>query len=622
VIPLAIQLQDSALIRDIEKEDMPLVQTLRQLGAVEEDGETIALKSNFRIGQLFFLKEGGAYLVSEEKTHTDLFIETYNLNDANHGDIVVAKKLLAKRGRPSAKVMVVLKHNALHSVAYKKAGKIVNIKTELPVEIHANINEGDVIKIDADKRFTVLGHIDDPAVDEKISLAIFDKKEEFEDAAFTQASSYGNSVEGDMYPNRVDLRALAFCTIDPVTAKDFDDAIFYDEAQNILYVAIADVSHYVSYYDAIDQEAKNRGFTIYLPHKSIPMLPRILSENLCSLNPNEDRLAFVCKLTLDRDFKPLKQEFFEAIIHSKMRYNYDQIDELLQSGKFPQPFQFLKKLFKITQMLRQKRLKTGFDFESEELKLTLDDAFNLQSISVETSTPSHSLIEECMLLANIAASKVNEKSIYRIHDKPSLKKIEELLGDLASVGIFVEEYDDGVDLILKIQAKAKELGLSKEVDEMLIKSLKQASYSDENIGHFGLGFESYSHFTSPIRRYSDLILHRLIKAKLKNDEKELGYLLRNLKPMCARVSNLERETTKVQRDYEARKFARWAKEHLGQTFEAFVHELDEQVATLTLKENRLNVKVRNNDFSLFESVEVKITEANVATCAILGEVVG
>ncbi|MGM0623508.1 MAG: RNB domain-containing ribonuclease [Campylobacterota bacterium] len=622
MIPLAIQLQDSALLSDIEKEDMPLVQTLRQLDAVEEDDNYISLKSNFRIGQLFELKEGGAYLVSQEITHTDLFIEPHNLNDARHGDIVVAKKLLAKRGRPSAKVMVVLKHNSLLSVAYKKEGKIVSIKTELPLDFSAHINEGEVIKIKADKQYELLGHIDDAKVDEKISLALYDKVEAFDEFATKQASSYGDSVDGSMYSDRVDLRELPFCTIDPVTAKDFDDAIYYDVHQNVLYVAIADVSHYVNYYDAIDQEAKKRGFTIYLPHKSIPMLPRILSENLCSLNPHEDRLAFVAKLTLDRDYNPMKEEFFEALIHSKRRFDYEQIDRMLEDKSFEKPLDFLPKLYKITQILRQRRLKKGFDFATEELELHLDSEQNLEKTTIESSTPSHSLIEECMLLANIASSKVNETSIYRVHDKPNLKKLEELLNELATVGIFVDEYEDSIDLITKIQAQAKDAGIAKQVDEMLIKSLKQASYSSENIGHFGLGFESYSHFTSPIRRYSDLILHRLIKAKLIDDTKELGYLTRNLKPLCARVSNLEREATKVQRDYEQRKFARWAKAHVGELFSASVHELDEEVATVSLDCNKVDVKVRNDEFSLLDRFDVKITDVNIATCTIMGEVVG
>lgn len=628
MIPLAIQLQDGALITDIEKEDMPLFEILKQLDALEIDDSSndtksnmVSLKSNFRIGEIFELKDGDAYLVSDEVTHADLFIQAQHLADARHGDIVVAKKLLAKRGRPSAKVMVILKHNSLFSVAYKKGSQIVNITSDLPLDFDADISTGEVIKIKADRSYDVLGHIDDPKVDEKISLALYDKHEEFDRFATNQAQSYGQSVDASMYEDRVDLRHLDFCTIDPVTAKDFDDGIYYDAPQNILYVAIADVSHYVNFYDAIDQEAKKRGFTIYLPHKSIPMLPRVLSENLCSLNPNEDRLAFVCKITFDRDYNTLKEEFFEALIHSKKRYNYEQIDEMIDKDSFEKPFDFLKKLYKITQVLRVRRLKKGFDFETKELDLRLDEDCNLKETVIETSTPSHSLIEECMLLANIASSKINEPSIYRVHDKPSLKRLEELLNELATVGIFVQEYEDSVDLITKIQIQAKEFDIAEQVDEMLIKSLRQANYSSDNIGHFGLGFESYSHFTSPIRRYPDLILHRLIKAKLANDTKELGYLQRNIRPICARVSDLEREATKVQRDYENRKFARWAKAHAGETFDATIHELKQEYAVALLQHNSIKITIRNSEYALLDAVKVKITDVNIATCIITGEVV-
>ncbi len=620
--PLAIQLEDGALLRDIEKEDLPALDRLRELGAIEEKEGSVKLRSTHRIGKVFLLKDGDAYLISESKAHADLHIDKHNLHGAQTGDIVLARKLLAKRGKASAKVLFIIKQESLYTIAYKKQGRLLNIKNEFPVDFQADLKEGEVISIDGEGHYEKLGHIDDSAVDEQISLALFGRKESFSSEAQEQAKAYGKSVDGDMHPGRVDLRHLDFCTIDPVTAKDFDDAIYYDQAQNILYVAIADVSYYVNYYDAIDQEARTRGFSIYLPHKSIPMLPRVLSENLCSLNPHEDRLAFVCKLTLDTDYRPIKEEFFEALIHSKRRYNYDEVDELLQSGKFEREFGFIKKLYNVSQILRKRRLKKGFDFASEELKLRLDEQFNLEDISIETSTPSHSLIEECMLLANIASSKVNKESIYRVHDKPSLKKLETLLGELATVGIFVEEYEDAPELITKIQTKAREMGIAKEVDEMLIKSLKQATYSSDNIGHFGLGFESYSHFTSPIRRYSDLILHRLIKAKLQDDKKELGYLLRNIKPLCARVSNLEREADRVQRDYEKRKFARWAQAHLGESFEATVTQLEESSATATLETNHVDVTIRNLDFSLFDKISVTLTEANVATCDILGELSG
>ncbi|MEJ2528329.1 MAG: ribonuclease R, partial [Sulfurovaceae bacterium] len=416
-----------------------------------------------------------------------------------------------------------------------------------------------------------------------------------------------------------------------VTAKDFDDAIYFDVASHTLYVAIADVSHYVPYYSAIDKEAKKRGFTTYLPHKAFPMIPRELSEDICSLKPGVNRLAFVAKMELDKTtLRPLKEEFFEAIIHSKHRFNYDAIDALLQEPKsddalITKLLEFIIPLYAITQRFRAARLKQGFDFRSQEIKLTIDDAHLLMQTQIETGTPSHSLIEECMLLANQAAAKRftgENDGIFRIHEPPQLSKMEELLSELATIGLYVEEYDDSPSLIRAIQKEAKALDLESEVDEMIIKSLKQASYSATNVGHFGLGFESYSHFTSPIRRYSDLILHRLIKAQLTKDEQEMEYLLRNLQPLCARVSELEREATKAEWDFRDRKFARWTEERIGQYFEAEVIEVGNYAKALLRAEMQgIVVYIKGNDVALFDTIEVAITEVSIPQATIMATLV-
>jgi ribonuclease R len=493
---------------------------------------------------------------------------------------------------------------------------------------------GTVFKVDVDddKVLEVLGELEDAKVDEKISLALYHREDAFPTECVTEALEVEQEVNKSEHPDRIDLTHLDFCTIDPVTAKDFDDAIYFDIQTHTLYVAIADVSHYVPYFTHIDKEAKKRGFTTYLPHKSFPMLPRELSENICSLKPKVDRLAFVAKIELDKTtLKPLKEEFFEAIIHSKHRFNYDDIDKIIQNngseatGKVKEILQYLLPLYEITKKLRKSRLAHGFDFRSEETKLTIDAKHLLKDTQIETGTPSHSLIEECMLLANQASAKRfsgEGDSIFRIHEPPQLSRTEKLLTELATIGLYVEEYEDSPSLIRAIQKEADKMGLASEVDAMIIKSLRQASYASENVGHFGLGFNHYSHFTSPIRRYADLILHRLIKTQLRNDKEEESYLLRNIDALCVRVSELEREATKAEWDFRDRKFARWAEQHLNEIFEAEVIEAGEAAKAVLLGEIKgITVNLRGDNIMLFDKIRVKISEVNIAQATIMAELV-
>ncbi len=643
--PFAIQLINGCLISDIEQENQNSFQALQQLGAIEEVDGLWKLKSIYRVGRLYIGNDGKGYVEAEFKEQKDLLIEPDDLRGAKHGDVVVAKRIIARRGRASGKVQLVIEKAYLFTIAYTHRDEsgnflILNIRTGEPT--HAVMEGMDLkafklgtvlkVDVDTDKVLEVMGTLDDPKVDEKISLALYEREDEFPPECVTDALKVEVEVTKAEHPDRVDLTHLDFCTIDPVTAKDFDDAIYFDMETYTLYVAIADVSHYVPFFTNIDKEAKKRGFTTYLPHKSFPMLPRELSENICSLKPKVDRLAFVSKIALDRaTLKPLKEEFFEAIIYSKHRFNYDNIDEILENGTagvtdtVAQILTWLLPLQKITVRLRNERLKHGFDFRSEETKLTIDAAHLLVSTEIETGTPSHSLIEECMLLANQAAAKRftgEGDSIFRIHEPPQLLKIEDLLSELASIGLYVEEYEDSPTLIRAIQKEAAKMGLSSEVDAMIIKSLKRASYSAQNIGHFGLGFSHYSHFTSPIRRYSDLILHRLIKTQLREEPEEASYLLRNIEPLCARVSELEREATKAEWDFRDRKFARWAATHLGDIFEAEIVEVEETAKAVLLGEIKgVTVHLRSDNMMLFDRVRVKINEVNIPQAIIMVEFV-
>ena len=642
--PFGIQLINGFKETDLEQEDKNSFQALKQLGAIEEVEGLWKLKSLYRVGQLYVNKEGKGFVEAQTKEQKDLVVEAQDMGDANPSDDVVVKRVIARRGRASAKVQLVIRKAHVYQIVYTNRNEsnifeILDLKTGL--QTHAKMEGmdlkafkmGTVLKVDSETEevIEVFGHLGDPKVDEKISLALYKRASDvFEEDCVTQAKEVEQKVTRNEHPTRVDLTHLDFCTIDPVTAKDFDDAIYFDMEAYTLYVAIADVSHYVDYFSPIDTEAKRRGFTTYFPHKSFPMLPRELSENICSLKPHVDRLAFVAKIELDRDsLLPIKEEFFEAIIHSKRRFNYDEIDRIIDSdGKYIEAenekriLEYLLPLQKITQRLRKKRLGHGFDFRSEEIKLSIDAGHELKNTSVETGTASHSLIEECMLLANQASAKRFEYGVFRIHTPPQLSKLEELLEELASIGLFVKEYDDSPSLIRAIQKEADNMGIASEVDSMVIKSLKQAVYSANNEGHFGLGFTHYSHFTSPIRRYSDLILHRLIKADLKEDKEQNEYLLRNIEPLCQRVSELERESTKAEWDFRDRKLARWAEKHIGQEFKANVVEVGENAKALLESDiEGVSVNLRGDNVMLFDKIIIKIDSVSIAMAKIQGEFV-
>lgn len=592
------------------------------------------LKDGFTFGKIDISSNGTGFLECyDEKFKKDLLVENKNLNGANYADIVVAKLLPIKKKRPSAKVVLVLKRaNEISLVITKKYGEAIlgmNIKTGLSIALKASQKSlkalplGTVLKIEnKDNNITeVLGHIDDDFIDEKISLALYNKNSIFDKLCENETKAYGNVVDASMYPNRTDLRNLSFCTIDPVDAKDFDDAIFYDEKEHAIYVAIADVSEYVSAYSAIDKEARNRGFSIYFPHIAIPMLPRALSENICSLKPNEDRLAFCFKIYLDENNEVKKEELFEALINSKRRFNYDEVDQYLSQKTDLNDLNWLYKLFKITQTLRKKRLKNACEFKTEELRMSLDENNKLIKTRLESDTASHNLIEDCMLLANKAAAKLIDVGVFRNHLSPDYKKIDQLISDLSTLSIDVTPKNNIIELIKNIQFLADELNIRAEVDKLIIKAQKKAEYSSENAGHFGLGFDKYTHFTSPIRRYSDLILHRLLKAKINKDEKMFKYLLLNIQSTCEELSTLEREADKVAWDFMDRKFARWAKENIGKNFKAIIIENQNTLqAKLDDEIKGALINIIDSKANLLEHVEIKILEADIISTKIIAKI--
>lgn len=526
-----------------------------------------------------------------------------SLNGAKDGDLVIAKKIINPRLFSKAKVIKILRNSDKPTlIFYKDFSCYLFSHPQVKVEFQSDkLMDFDVAIVDLSKNeiLKFLGNINDNKIDEEVSLFLYGEEYRLAD--------FGEFEMPQMDCERVDLTHLPFCTIDPVTAKDHDDAIYYDVESNKLFVAIADVSHFVKPGTKLDEIASKRAVSLYFPHKVLPMLPPILSENMCSLRPNELKLAFVFEIFFDENFEVKSSKLYEAKIISQAKFSYEEIDKLIRAEideNTHSIFQSLVKFYRVSAILRKRRLKNGFDFESEELRLVLDNDYDLKSINVETSSPSHSLVEEAMLLANTEAAKLlKSKGIFRNHPEPSSKSIDKVANELESIGIKTKNRHEIHKFIESAQKMAKGQMYEKEINELLIKSQQLAVYGFLNIGHFGLGFKSYSHFTSPIRRYADLVLHRILKSKI---------IPKNINEICEHINLIERRVDDVVWDFEERKFARWAKDNINLGLNVMITDAQKGAAKTISPLYGIRVWIEDYDFEqLFSRIDVKISSVDL-----------
>ena len=594
---------------------------LKQIEKFLKDEIIVKIDDNYELNSKYkvaIVNVGKNLVILEDliSEHKNIKIEFDDLNGAYDGDLVLAKRVFNPRSRTKAKIIKILDGKKNDVLVYIKDKAFHTVKENIKLENKNALKykEGEVLLVDNKSLELIknLGNIEDPKIDEYISLYLYKE-------IFRLDKPLEIDAKMDDTKQRVDLRDLAFCTIDPSSAKDHDDAIYYDKLENILYVAIADVSYFVKEGSELDKLAYLKSTSIYLPHKVLPMLPPILSEEMCSLKEGIDRYAYVFKIYLDvKNLGVKKSELFEAIIKSHRNFSYGRIDRVIEgqldqySKTEKEIFDYLIPLYDLTKKYRAKRLLKGYDFRSSENRLKLRNS-NLESVEVETSTSSHQLVEECMLFANIEASKkVNMMGIYRIHEEPPFKAISKLVDDVNILGVNAKLQSDVHETIVHIQEKAKIAMLSAEIDELIIQAQTQAKYSSKNLGHFGLGFTSYSHFTSPIRRYSDLVLHRMLKTKQTP---------KNIDDICAHISLNERKVDQLVWDFEDRKYARWANEHIDE--EIKVKIVDVEKARAVCYEKMVGMKVVLDNFKgqkLFTKLRVKIKSVDIVTKLIVATI--
>ncbi|PZO18915.1 MAG: ribonuclease R [Burkholderiales bacterium] len=467
----------------------------------------------------------------------------------------------------------------------------------------------------------VLGEIDDPGMEIEIAVRKYGVPHEFSDAAMAEARALPDHVRAADHKHRVDLRDVPLVTIDGEDARDFDDAVYCEPAKVgkgkgwRLLVAIADVSNYVQTGSSIDVDAYDRATSVYFPRRVIPMLPEKLSNGLCSLNPGVERLCMVCDMLVNAKGEVHAYQFYPAVMFSHARFTYTEVAAILQNTRGPEASQrkalvpYLLNLHDVYRALLTARGERGaVDFETTETQIVCDESGRIEKIIPRTRNDAHKVIEEAMLAANVCSadfiSEGKHTGLFRVHEGPTPEKQEILRNYLKAMGVSQTIGDNPKPAdFQKIAAATKDRPESQQIHTMLLRSMQQAIYTPINSGHFGLAFEAYTHFTSPIRRYPDLLVHRVIKAILARKRYELPALptpgeahAKLSKRLASRVKPLavgevakkpsvdtlawqaaglhcsanERRADEASRDVEAWLKCKYMREHLGEEFSGVV----------------------------------------------------
>jgi len=541
----------------------------RRLIAMERDGQLIKNRSyaygalekmNLIKGRVIGHPDGFGF-VSPVVGETDLYLSSRQMKKVLDGDEVLVR-ISGKdhRGRQEATIVEVVKHRTSSLVGrffVESNTKFVrpdNPKISqdiiIPVGQENNAEPGQIVIVKINQQPSkkhlptgcvtqILGSHMAPGIEIDIAINNYGIPVKWPDEVLNNIDSIGDSVSDKDKKFRIDLRHLPFVTIDGEDARDFDDAVYCEpesEGLRKLYVAIADVSHYVSVATALDQEANKRGNSVYFPQYVVPMLPEEISNGLCSLKPNLDRLTLVCEMMLDKNGAVIQYSFFEGLINSHARLTYTQVTEIISQRKLltssirKQFNSIIKNIDALTDLyydlLNSRKLRGAIEFESQESQIIFDKEKKIKEILPVQRNSAHRLIEECMLCANVCAAKFLKKNkisaLYRVHQGPKDEKIESLREFLDELGIdFTNGGADPKDFqrILNDIQKRPDGNI---IQSVILRSMNRAVYSPESHRHFGLNYPEYTHFTSPIRRYPDLLVHRairyLIRKKSKNTE--------------------------------------------------------------------------------------------------------
>jgi ribonuclease R len=572
-------------------------------------------------------RDGHGFVVRDDRSDPDVYLSPQEMRAVLHRDRVRVRVVRQdRRGRPEGRVLEILERRKspiigrlLHegglwlvapedkrygqdilipknATAGAEAGKVVSVELTEPPSMYSQ-PVGRVTE--------VLGEIDDPGMEIEIAVRKYEVPHRFSAETLAQTAQLPEKIRPVDRRHRIDLTDVALVTIDGEDARDFDDAVYCEPAKVgrgkgwRLVVAIADVSHYVKPGEPVDGDAYERATSVYFPRRVIPMLPEKLSNGLCSLNPYEDRLAMVCDMLVNAAGEVHAYQFFPAVICSQARFTYTEVAAILANTKGPEAARraelvphllHLHEVFRA--LLKARGTRGAIDFETTETQIVCDESGRIQKIVPRTRNDAHRLIEEAMLAANVCSADFiashKHPALYRVHEGPTPEKKQILQNYLKAMGLGLSVGEDPTPAEYQaIAAATKERPDAQQIHTALLRSMQQAIYTASNSGHFGLAYEAYTHFTSPIRRYPDLLVHRVIKALLAGKRYHLstgavetkttlraGHKVKNSggaeaeqwEAAGAHCSANERRADEASRDVEAWLKCRYMREHLGEEF--------------------------------------------------------
>ena len=627
-------------------------------------------------GRMDLIRSGAGY-VMVDNLDEDVYVPAKHLKGALNNDLVeIEIRYRHGKRKPEGKVVKIVERDRAHFLGTlhrtRKFCIVVPVMDGVPLDIFVDSNDlkgaedGDRVVVKITKWPTkakhnpigvitaVLGQEggNDMEMQSILINAGFDIS--FPEEVEQETKSFSAKITEEEIEKRRDMRDVTTFTIDPLTAKDFDDALsmkYLEDGEVEIGIHIADVSHYVKPGTALDKEALQRSTSVYLVDRVAPMLPEKLSNELCSLRPNEDKCTFSAVFTFDKNYKLKDQWFGKTITHSDRRFTYEEAQEILETGKGPFGNE-LRKLNEIAHKLRKEKYKNGaISFEAPEVKFKLDEEGSPIEIHIKERKDAHMLVEDFMLLANKEVAKfINRKAggkeipfVYRVHDLPNPEKLAEFARFAATLGfkdMKIQTPKQIAESFNKLSKAAEKNEALRLLEPIAIRTMAKAEYTTDNIGHYGLGFDFYSHFTSPIRRYSDVLAHRILEKNLngtfRTDKEKLEF-------KCKHISAQERKAMQAERESVKYKQVEYISKFIGEEFDGHVSgiidrgifiELDESKAegligfdrledVFEIDEGRLIAKGQHTGqmFKMGDAVRVRILDTDLSLRQIEMEII-